>query len=119
KFRHLWLAPEEVPSQPLALRAYDTLVLHPGALVSLAARQLDATAQWVDAGGTLVILLAPSAELPPVLKPELLLPFLNRLTRDTLEHDWVQSPDAEIARLKEAPLFFHAGCGRVMLFHDP
>lgn len=118
RLQNLWRTTIDVSDQPLALNVYHTLVLHPDALSRLRPRQLEAIAQWVDAGGTLAVIVSHQTDVAPFPKTETLFPFLQRLTRDQKPAPWTETPEAELAKLGEAPVFFYAGCGRVALFRD-
>jgi hypothetical protein len=115
RIRHLWMTPEDLPTHPLALLAYDCVVLHPQMLAAARERQLDALAQWVDAGGCLLLLGSPQTILA---KSEVVVPFLRRLTRDDPhEAETFSSNDEERMRAwLGAPHWFRTGCGRVVSF---
>lgn len=118
-FSSLWLGPDDLPTQPLALCAYDFVVLHPSALAGLRPRQCEALAQWVDSGGRLVLFVSPQPGAPSPARMDTLLPFLQRLAIDQPAAKWTELPPGQVAEITEVPRLFSAGCGRVALFASP
>src|SRR5207253_6502788 len=83
-----------------------------------AGRQLEAIAQWVDFGGRLLVLTCPSRE-DGLAKPEVLLPFLARLSRDHPQLTWTESPEHRVAELGYDPVCFFTGAGRTAVLQFP
>jgi hypothetical protein len=117
-FRPLWIAPSDLPTHPLALCAYDCLVLHPSALEEMRARQFEALAQWVDSGGRLLIFAASHPKSAPIANVDSVRAFLRRLSLDWPELTWDLSPSRKFLDLQNGERLFSAGCGRVAVFSD-
>ncbi len=114
-FDTLWLEPEDMPSHPLALCAYDCVVLYPEALLALRTRQYDALAQWVDSGGRLLIFASKAGGLSP-LAIDNTAKFLERLGRDDESIQWTRSEDGGIVEIEKTPRVLSPGCGRVVIY---
>lgn len=113
---HTWLEPEQVPVAPLALGSYDVLVIHPAALAELRPRQMEAIAQWVDAGGLLVAWLS-SGQVPADFRWDALQPIFARRAHQDAD-DWAKDPALLPGLINQHPLHFHLGAGLVSLFGD-
>jgi hypothetical protein len=117
--RQCWLRPDHVAFQPIGLSAYDCLVLHPDAWEELRAKQLDAIAQWVDAGGRLLLFASRHAATPLPVNMEKLQPFLAKLSRDQPWMKWSATPGGALAEVENSPRLLAPGCGRAVVFSSP
>jgi len=112
-----WVRPEDMPTQPLACCQFDVVLLAGKGFAFLKARQLDALAAWVRAGGSACVVPYGPLEARHAA-------FLNALSDRVppvfgLEPDGslgVHSPPQDGAR---ECLHFHAGLGRLAVLTEP
>ena len=107
-----WLAPEDFPANPLALFAFDLVLLDGDGFSQLREKQLAALTRWVEAGGSLCVLPGRG------LKDEHAR-FLAAFTDAKNPASWRITDTREWVPGGSEPLLRRAGLGRVVIGAHP
>jgi len=103
------LAPDDLPSQPLAYTAFDVVALTPEAFREAGERQLQALARWVNGGGSVCVFVGGG------LQPYHLA-FLNQLAESASGGPAFLCDNAgNLLRAHNDILYAHSGLGRSVI----
>ena len=96
-----WISPEQLPQEPLLLMSCDVLILGGRALSTAKTKALDSIARWVDAGGSVMVILPSDFTTSEAVEK-----FLRRL----------QSEDLPVVIKGDTPVRTVLGLGRVVIW---